>query len=154
MNLSQTIELNAGGVGSGRHPFADKISSVKNKFINTNKIFYNKGHEGIKDTKGRNISLLYSELTTFKNIKGVTTKVNLKDLIPTQDNVETKSLKGIIKTGPKLLDKNDKLSDRSDKSKPIVFEHEGKQYVISGHHRLSADILKGKSNAIVELVKS
>ena len=70
--------------------------------------------------------------------KGRTVPVELDDLIPTQSNVSKEVLLQKLDVGSNEL--------------PIVGSYEGKFYIVSGHHRLALEKLKGNKKTVVRLV--
>ena len=103
--------------------------------------------------KGKNVardeislSQVFGEPAEFKPqpIEGTgrTEDVKLEELIPTQSNASLGTVKSFIKD-PKLI------RPRADnKHLPLVYRTpDGKQYIIDGHNRLTADKLSGESTS-------
>ena len=85
-----------------------------------------------KDTSDEQMIII-----VIKGIRGKITKVKLNDLIPSQPNV----------TVQRVLDY---ANDPQD-ALPNVVKYNGKLYINSGHHRLAALILQGKTDGKVKL---
>lgn len=123
MNLSQTIELQAGGPGSGRHKGVFKKTDPKAfSKLNKNKEF----KKALSDWMNK-------ETSSYK-----TTKVNFNQLIATQN-----------KFYPEVIKEWIALKHFSD---PIVYKFKDKLYVKDGHHRAIAQKEMGKKQAKIQMV--
>ena len=75
----------------------------------------------------------------ISGLKGKPTKVELSKLVPSQPTV--------------VKSKIDELLTKPNKNLAKVLLYNGNYYIIDGHHRLSAEKLKGTKNIEVQLFK-
>jgi hypothetical protein len=115
--------------------------SVNDIFKNT----YEQGSaEGVFETKQK-IDVEMDAVVKGKSNQGTTDiEVSIDDLIPTQAIVDKADVVSKIK-GEK--------GNFEQSNKPLVFEKDGKYYIVDGHNRIAADILKGRNKIQVRKVE-
>ncbi|MBP7307362.1 MAG: hypothetical protein KA987_14685, partial [Saprospiraceae bacterium] len=125
--------------GDNKNPI--NTVSVNDIFKNT----YEQGSvEGIFETKQK-IDVDKDAVVRGKSNEGTKDiEVSVNDLVPTQAIVDKADVISKIKGEKGNFEQSDK---------PLVFEKDGKYYIVDGHNRIAADILKGKDKIQVREVE-
>jgi len=111
----------------------EKVNRSTLPKIPTNNIFFNDVKiPPVSDTKEA-----YTYLESGDYTKLPTENINVRDIIPTQRNVNIDNLKSVKNIG--------------NKTDAFLFKYNDKFYVLDGHHRISINILNGETviNAFV-----
>lgn len=147
MNLCTTIDLHAGGTGSGcrgsncgRHPKYSQYVGRQGGTGHTNDVFqkYSKpmAEKVIQEWDRQKAGSRKMELSLVKAHK----------LYPTQRTLDKRKVSGLIEYAQR---------DRTpmDLRGVVVAKYQGKLYVIDGHHRLAAYMLSGHPKMHVSMVQ-
>jgi len=131
--------LNIVNAGDAKNPI--NTVSVNDIFKNT----YEQGSaDGIFETKQK-IDIEMDALVKGKSKEGtIDIEVSVNDLVPTQAIVDKADVASKI---------NGEKGNFEQSDKPLVFEKNGKYYIVDGHNRIAADILKGKDKIQVRKVE-
>ena len=135
-NSSRSRKFNGGGV----EEYVDKIAFNlygSTKAVSVDNVFKNKYKKEVAE-EVRN-SVEYESV--FSKPKGDIETVSVSRLHPTQQYLVSENLKNISKI------------EISEDNLPMGVLRNGKVYVVDGHHRIAADIIKGRRKVRIRLRK-